>query len=481
MAESDVRAEEEDDETVSILPGEGRATRPVPRGGSACTPARVACGCFALAAAVAAALAAATLLARLEPRRRPSAGSARNSTFDHGCGQRGRVGECPGYAECLREISGFDEIEYLASLRAARAGPPPLHPGRRWCTKSSCIDRATCAQPFRLFQYAHADVAHLPLGEHCLAESNLTDARARGLLTRDPARACAFWFELKRNCAHLHQLRELPHWRGNGLNHVFVQHDWRGIDAQTRERHFGRAMVAQGASLEDRFVPGLDIALGLHPKLLPSGERGAQLAALEPWRRRYLLTFKGTESHVSRIRASLHHDETRGVVLAYFPSGVHCAASTSLARPYAHDGRVALPLLHADCCARMLKLFRAYDYVQLMNSTFALVMRGDQPASFRLAEVLAHGCVPVFYGFDETVLPWAELIDWPALSLSVPFDVDFERALYPLLEALLRDRPRLLRMQREVRRAFAHFETLDARAGDLATVEVVRRRFSYVQ
>ena len=63
-----------------------------------------------------------------------------------------------------------------------------------------------------------------------------------------------------------------------------------------------------------------------------------------------------------------------------------------------------------------------------MNASFALVAPGRQPASYRLAEVLGRGLLPVFFGFEDALLPYEELVDWSALSLNVPIDVDCERA-----------------------------------------------------
>ncbi|KAJ1637809.1 exostosin family-domain-containing protein [Pavlovales sp. CCMP2436] len=402
-----------------------------------------------------------------------------NSTFNPSCGRTARLGTCPGYAQCMREVLGFDEEDFL--LRQGRRKGPELERPRRVCTKASCVDRSACKQPFKLYQYTHADVAHLELA-HCLSDTNFTDARTASMLTADPQRACAFWFELKlgSRCPHLAQLPRLPHWRGNGINHIFVNHDDGGVDSASRELHFGAAAIAQGHATIERFVPGLDIALGLHPRLLPGPRYNTNLATLAPWRRRYLLSFKGTESHPARARASFHHDEAKGVIVVFFPNGHHCMVSTSGSRPYALDRTKRLPQLHADCCARLLALYRAYDYKQLMNSTFTLVLPGAQPASFRLAEALAHGSIPVFFGFDEAILPWEDLINWPALSLNVPVAADFERALVPMLEALARDRARLQAMQREGSRVFRRwFETLDASAGDRATVETLRQRFSF--
>lgn len=375
-------------------------------------------------------------------------------------------------------IKDFREDEFLAEARRQREGRPPLAPARPWCSKWSCIDHAACTLPFKLYQYTHADLEGHPLAA-CLAVTNFSHPVIAPHVTLDPARACAFWFELGQRCKNLAHASSLPFWRGNGINHVFVDHWDRGIDARERVQWLGRAAIAQGHSTAERWVRGLDIALGLHPRVSLT-KADVRLATTALWERNFLLTFKGTHSHVSRVRAGMHHDRQRGVVLATFPHPQQCMASTSLKRPFAMAREKRLHPLHADCCQQLMHFYNNYDYHRLMNTTFALVMPGRQPASYRLAEVLGRGSIPVFFGFDEAVLPYDELIDWSALSLNVPIDVSFEATLFPLLERLRADRPRLLRMQRLGQQVFRkYFGSQDASAGDKAIVETLRRRFEF--
>jgi len=366
----------------------------------------------------------------------------------------------------------------LRARRDSRLGPPPLERARPWCTQWSCIDRTSCELPFKMYQYKPDDLRGMQLAD-CLQPTNLSRPGIVEHLTEDPSRACAFWFEVRERCRVLRHVSRLKHWRGNGLNHVFVVHTDEGISAVERVKYFGRAAIAQGHATAERFVRGLDIALGLRPKKFTTPD--AQLAASPPWARRYLLTFKGAVTHRARVRAGMHHDARRRVLLVTYPNPHQCLASTSVDHPHAQRRSHAFSPLHADCCVKLRAHYTSYNYGSLMNTTFALITPGRQPASYRLAETMASGCIPVFFGFEDAMLPHAQLIDWRALSLSAPVDVDFEGKLLPRLEALVADRERILRMQRALRRALGYF--LDrpdgTPAGDVAIVETLRKRFSF--
>ena len=55
---------------------------------------------------------------------------------------------------------------------------------------------------------------------------------------------------------------------------------------------------------------------------------------------------------------------------------------------------------------------------QLMNTTFALVPEGSQPASYRRAEAVSAGCIPVFNASDGYVRSFEHDIDWNSISIS---------------------------------------------------------------
>lgn len=67
-------------------------------------------------------------------------------------------------------------------------------------------------------------------------------------------------------------------------------------------------------------------------------------------------------------------------------------------------------------------LMSLYIYVYIYsciqrNTTFGLVPAGRQPATYRLAEVMSAGAIPVFVARDM-VRPFPERVDWPSLSFS---------------------------------------------------------------
>ncbi len=119
------------------------------------------------------------------------------------------------------------------------------------------------------------------------------------------------------------------------------------------------------------------------------------------------------------------HDEANRVVMS-----MHCLES---------HGEHLLPE-YVDYCQRLKDTFHDYEYNDLMNTTFGLIPAGRQPATFRLAEVMSAGAIPVFVARD-VVLPFREQIDWPSFSFSFPperVEADMMRTLKALSSTQLR-------------------------------------------
>ena len=58
-----------------------------------------------------------------------------------------------------------------------------------------------------------------------------------------------------------------------------------------------------------------------------------------------------------------------------------------------------------------------------MNTTFGLVPGGRSPGTYRLAEVMSAGAIPVFVARD-IIQPFREQFDWPSFSFAfAPTDV----------------------------------------------------------
>ena len=96
------------------------------------------------------------------------------------------------------------------------------------------------------------------------------------------------------------------------------------------------------------------------------------------------------------------HDEANGVIMSMNCSPLH--------------GKHLLPE-NLAFCRRLQQGSGGYDYRSLMNTTFGLVPAGRSPATYRLAEVMGAGAIPVVVARD-VVLPFREQFDWPSFSLS---------------------------------------------------------------
>ena len=138
-------------------------------------------------------------------------------------------------------------------------------------------------------------------------------------------------------------------------------------------------VYALASSLARFFRPGRDVSL---PTPWTENVR-RYVAHASTTQRTYFLTFKGnfaTSQPFGDIRAraaAALHDPARGVVVV--------------------DSRAGGP---GD----------AYDYEQLMFDTvFALILRGDQPYSYRYTEAVCSGAVPVMVSSGGWVPPFSSL------------------------------------------------------------------------
>jgi hypothetical protein len=186
-----------------------------------------------------------------------------------------------------------------------------------------------------------------------------------------------------------------------------------------------------------RFVPGFDISV---PLGLTSGRNGAPgLDALEalapkdllasaqrPAPRAFWLTFRGSVNYgASRERRHLLLPlANRSTAKWPIVMACHCSKDR-------HGRYLGRDLRKQECDALALALRQAPGYLRSLNTTFALVPAGMQPASFRLDEVMAAGAIPIFVtgDLDDTspyVLPFEEYIPWSKISLQFAWEhVDY--------------------------------------------------------
>ena len=94
------------------------------------------------------------------------------------------------------------------------------------------------------------------------------------------------------------------------------------------------------------------------------------------------------------------HDEAHGVIMS-----MHCFEL--------HDEHL-LPE-NVEYCEALKERYDDYDYESLMDTTFALIPAGRSPGTYRLAEAMGAGAIPVIVARDM-VLPFREHFDWPSFS-----------------------------------------------------------------
>ena len=159
-----------------------------------------------------------------------------------------------------------------------------------------------------------------------------------------------------------------------------------------------RLAFALATTLRGRYRPGVDVSLPTpwSEALGRYTAHGGAPAARPP--APYLLTFKGNMATSrpygnvrARARAALH-DPRNGVVVVDSRGGP------------ASEGA-------------------AYDYSALMfNTRFALILRGDQPYSYRFTEVVCSGAVPVLVAPADWVTPFEDAANFSSYGLLVGDD-----------------------------------------------------------
>jgi glucuronyl/N-acetylglucosaminyl transferase EXT1 len=419
------------------------------------------------------------------------------SPFEPSCLRTTRANQCPGYMECVAEMSSTSWLP--PNPVNVRPPAPPV------CSKENCLNRSRCHPPFRVFAYSKDNVpeALRPCFKSTLL-SRLPN-RSKHLVTDDPARACVFWVELdqiRNGVCKFDRLKELPHWNassgglpnGDGLNHIVFDERITLITPAFRRQFLGRAALAVTAAWTEKIVYGFDIAVGQGQQRYDAATTEA-LLALPPWQRKWLAAFKGSQTHPSRRTLATQHDERAGFVALSLSESFHSSCKTLPPKIKGKTGLVraaaagtvqerakekGVSLLEADCCDKWRTAYEQYDYKDVQNTTFGLILPGHSAATFRLTEMLRMGTIPVFVAIEQYWLPYGHAPHWEDAALFVPTAVDVHADLLPKLRALRDDHAKVLQMQRAAVRIyhewFAGRQDEPMRA---AVLEVLRRRFEY--
>ena len=298
------------------------------------------------------------------------------------------------------------------------------------CT-ASWLDSKTTAEYRNLIDTLRASARHVADPSHACLLVPWVDTLCNGNRCTDT------WTEAPKLDVLAHALEQLVHWRGTGANHLIFD---------MSSSHAPVLPVGRGIYLATAFWGAGDSYRHGHDQPLPlwnqrwNSETNVRLAEQARQRRVHdteplLLTFKGQRMH--------------------FCTDEHCApadlaaaiTSGSLRKREAYErewvrsqlrqlnnGHDIIMITHCvreleniqscdkQCqagCVEDKQQYDTADFVELLiNSTFALVAPGITPNSYRLAEALSYGAIPVIVS-DFLMLPYRRLFDWPSFSIRV--------------------------------------------------------------
>ncbi|KAM8714100.1 hypothetical protein ACLKA7_014278 [Drosophila subpalustris] len=225
----------------------------------------------------------------------------------------------------------------------------------------------------------------------------------------------------------IQKLYQLPHWGGDGRNHVLLNLARRDLNsARTNpllQLNTMRAIIVQSTFERIQFRPNYDLIV---PPILgpPGGDVWQECASMVPARRKYLLSFQGELRPALSMQTAgsqplddfiLEHlkDMTRSATQDQFLLQFQCVPATEVQDA---DTLPDWTLCGSDSSRKQL----------LKDSTYALILPplGQRVSSTlmlaRLYEALRSGAVPVILGADELRLPYAETLDWRRAALLLP-------------------------------------------------------------
>ncbi len=267
------------------------------------------------------------------------------------------------------------------------------------CSMGTCFNFSRCNKE-QLLVYSYNDPAPLnpPTYFREFPDSQLQ--------TSDPEKACLFFVysdtETNENAWWWQKphLQTLPFWN-NGMNHVIITFADRWSETNPPPESIGMASVMSTALHHTAYRGGFDISIPL-PRL--QQQSPPELASVKPFQRKYFATFKGTR-YLSREGAFRSSEAFRGM-----HNGKDVIVATTC-RQETNDKLVRWQPWKANGCEADQGVYDSYDFVDLLNSTFAFVPAGRSPASYRFLEVLSAGAIPVLIA-DDYVRPFESLIQW---------------------------------------------------------------------
>lgn len=286
--------------------------------------------------------------------------------------------------------------------------PVPWHADRTWhyparfplCSMDACFNFTRCENASELLIYTY----DLPAPPRRFF-SRINESK---YFTDDPEKACIFLVFLDNDNPWPPHPNSLQYWNG-GLNHALVIFADKWSQKGPPQDSIGNASVMASDIHETTYRAGFDISIPL-----PGTYHMRDMLEVKATERKYLATFRG-------LRYLGHSGE--GTFRSWdsfrtMHNGVDVIVATSCNHPINNMNREKEPELGLHCDDDDL-IHKGHSFTDLMNSTFAFVPSGIQPASYRFIEVLSAGAIPVLIA-DNYVKPYDTLIQWYKCLLQFP-------------------------------------------------------------
>eukprot|EP00127_Corallochytrium_limacisporum_P000454 Clim_evm10s13 gene=Clim_evmTU10s13 len=315
----------------------------------------------------------------------------------------------------VQEIGQYQLRSVLCAVGKCNGVMIPFQASTQHCTMDTCFDISRCygkandATGQKVYIYPRpgddnsGDAPNEPYleREEAYFDENIEALRRSPMVTGDPNEACLFVPYITQKHP---RWDTLPYWNG-GRNHVFFLWHPAPQTKLQKKGEIGDAIIAKTSfaispPIHFLYRMRFDVNLGLDHMVNYFDEDVKPINE-----RKYLLTFMGKRytEREGRLRGKLRR-------ITNADSG--------------DDIRICMTCRHQDQprdeqCDKDEKFYYDKSYCDfkelIIDSKFVLAPEGRQFASYRLAEAMSAGSIPVFVG-NAFHLPYSEIIDWSSCS-----------------------------------------------------------------
>ncbi len=299
----------------------------------------------------------------------------------------------------------------------------------RQCSYSLCFDHSRCpvTQPFLVYVYSKI---FFNLKHPRLVSNFVASLQGKGSYTLDPSKACIFVAivgPLSDTDSRLssrdieEKIHSLPHWKGDGYNHVLIDvSDHEDVATLSSRISVRRAIITQShlSPITSTYRRNYDI---LTPPVT--------LSSTEP-------IWKGFPPYLPAVRPILLYFEGRYLRQKEASDDASCVSADDLKLLEKAVGGHESVYIQTDCAVSggvdeamdgEWELCRTAENRTSLcaESTFALVLGGGagklgKATYTRLIEALHCGAIPVILGAEVSTLPFSTVVNWHKAAVILP-------------------------------------------------------------